>query len=162
MKTPLFAALTAVALMAGPAFAADGHAALNHAPKGFVKVSDALKNPNMAWIPGLGTLYIDPATLSQGGPFLGYDKQGHLTNVTYMISLADLNAHKNFNNLGTSMSGLKIDHTDIVLSHPHPGVMVDHVHVINWLVPHAQEAKTLGAYPLGFEAAGHSGHEGHH
>ena len=40
--------------------------------------------------------------------------------------------------------------------------MVEHVHVINWVIPHAQEAKTLGAYPLGYEAAGHEGHMNHH
>src|SRR5690349_16099281 len=68
-------------------------------PAKFVKVSDALKLKAMEFIPGLGTLYVDPATLP-AGPFLGYDKAGKLMNVTYMIPLKDIQAKKDFMNLG--------------------------------------------------------------
>ncbi|HEY9722040.1 MAG TPA: hypothetical protein V6D47_08490, partial [Oscillatoriaceae cyanobacterium] len=84
-----------------------------HAPKGFVKVSDALKNPAMAFIPGLGVLYVNPSTLAQGGPFLDYDKAGHLLGATYMIPLSALSAKKDFDNLGSAIAGMKVDHTDI-------------------------------------------------
>jgi hypothetical protein len=158
MKTILAAAL-AVGLLATAAPAmADIQ---TKPPKGFVKVSDALKNPGMAWIPGVGTLYIDPATLAQGGPFLGYDKKGRLVNVTYMVPLKLLNAQHDFTNLGTAIAGLKVDHTDITYSQPHPGVMEAHVHVINWLIPHAKELKELGVYPLGGKPAKVEGHSGH-
>lgn len=155
MKQTLLAALALCLVVgaAGPAVAKDTP------PKAFVKVSDALKNPGMAWIDGLGTLYVNPATLAQGGPFLGYDKKGRLVNVTYMFPLKAINGRHDFNNLGSAVKGLKIDHTDVVLSKAHPGVMEEHLHVINWLIPHAQEIKELGKYPLGF-AMEHD-HKGH-
>jgi hypothetical protein len=151
MKKTFLTALATVALIgfAGQAQAASGADAMNHPPKGFVKVSDALKNPGMAWIPGVGTLYIDPSTLAQGGPFLGYDKKGHLVNVIYMIPLKALNEHKSFTDLGGAVAGLKVDHSEISMSKAHPGVAEEHVHVINWLVSPAEQ-KTLGVYPLGF------------
>jgi hypothetical protein len=162
MKKTILAAVAAAMLVgfAGQAQAMSGMDAMNHPPKGFVKVSDALKNPGMAWIPGLGTLYIDPSTLAQGGPFLGYDKKGHLVNVTYMFPLKALNEHHDFTNLGTSVMGLKIDHTDVTVSKAHPGVMEEHIHVINWLISHDKAMKELGEYPLGFGMT-HGGHEGH-
>lgn len=162
MKKTMFCALTAATLIgfAGQAQAASGTDAMNHPPKGFVKVADALKNQGLAWIPGIGTLYIDPSTLAQGGPFLGYDKKGHLVNVVYMIPLSALTEHKSFTNLGGSVSGLKVDHSEVVMSQAHPGVPTEHVHFINWVVSPAEQAK-LGKYPLGFEMGGHEGHEGH-
>jgi hypothetical protein len=114
------------------------------APAGFVKVSDALKNPAMAWVPGLGTLYVDPKTLP-AGPFFGYDKGGKLVNVSYMLPSKDLSAHKSWDNAGQAAKGLKIDHTDIYTSVAHPGVMEEHLHVVNWLIPVSEEA-ALGTY----------------
>lgn len=113
-------------------------------PAHFVKVSDALKNPAMAFIPGLGTLYVDPKTLP-AGPFFGYDKAGKLVNVTYMVPLKDLNAHKEWMNAGKAAKGLAVDHTDIYVSDAHPGVPEPHLHLVNWLVSPA-EAKALGEY----------------
>src|SRR4051812_25898274 len=85
-------ALGSLAIAPGAAQAA-GAGIETKAPAGFVKVSDALKNSAMAFIPGLGTLYVDPKTLP-AGPFLGYDKQGKLVNVTYMLPTADLEKNK--------------------------------------------------------------------
>lgn len=115
-------------------------------PAKFVKVSDALKNKGMEVLPGLGTLYVDPTTLP-AGPFLGYDKNGKLTNVTYMLPTAQLEKNMVWNNLGMSAKGLKIDHTDVHVSGAHPGVAERHVHVINWLIPHDVEVKQMGVYP---------------
>lgn len=115
-------------------------------PAGFVKVSDALKNPGMAFVPGLGTLYVDPKTLP-AGPFLGYDKTGELVNVTYMIPSAELEKNQSWPTLGTAVSGLKIDHTEVHVSAAHPGVMEHHLHVINWLISDAEKNKRLGQYP---------------
>lgn len=115
-------------------------------PAGFVKVSDALKNPGMAFVAGLGTLYVDPKTLP-AGPFLGYDTQGELVNVTYMLPAADLEKNMSWPALGTSVSGLKVDHTEVHVSGAHPGVMERHVHVINWLISESEKQKRLGDYP---------------
>jgi hypothetical protein len=59
---------------------------------------------------GLGTLYVNPATLP-AGTFLAYDRQGNLVTSVYMIPLRELRAGKTFNAL-TSMQA-KVDHVDI-------------------------------------------------
>lgn len=138
-------ALTGAAVSSLPAQAANG-AIETKPPAGFVKVSEALKNPAMAFVPGLGTLYVDPKTLP-AGPFLGYDKAGHLVNVTYMLPTSDLEKNKAWPALGTSVKGLKVDHTEVHLSGAHPGVTVRHLHVINWLISPAEKAKRMGEYP---------------
>lgn len=137
-------AFGAVALPQQPAVAAVN--LKGNPPAGFVKVSDALKNPGMAFVAGLGTLYVDPKTLP-AGPFLGYDKNGALVNVTYMLPFADLEKNAAWPTLGTSVSGLKVDHTEVHVSGAHPGVMERHVHVINWLISESDKKKRLGDYP---------------
>src|SRR6187402_3613887 len=65
-------------------------APLQEPPGGmYKKVSTLVPLPD--FIPGLGTLYVDPATLP-AGPFLAYDHQGHLVGSVYMIPLRDMNA----------------------------------------------------------------------
>lgn len=112
----------------GVASAANIH---TKAPANFKKVSTLVKLPE--YLPGLGVLYVDPATLPIG-PFLGYDKKGHLVNVIYMVPLKDLDDHKNYENLGHSLGNLKINHTDFVYNPGHPGVEEPHYHVIEWLI----------------------------
>lgn len=109
----------------------DTSAALLHEPPGgaYKKVSTLVPLPD--FVPGLGTLYVDPATLP-AGPFLAYDHQGNLVSSIYMIPLKDMNAQKAF-------SGLKVarergDHVDIVFNAGHPGVAEPHYHVIVWYV----------------------------
>ena len=41
------------------------------------------------FIPGLGQLFVDPATLS-AGPFLVYDRDGKLVSTIYMIPIQDM------------------------------------------------------------------------
>ena len=117
----------------------DSAAAPLHEPPGgeYRKVSTLVPLPD--FVPGLGTLYVDPATLP-AGPFLAYDHQGNLVSSIYMIPLKDLNAH-------TAFSGLKVaqaraDHVDIVFNAGHPGVAEPHYHVIVWHVS-AQRAAQL-------------------
>lgn len=117
-------------------------------PATFKKVSQLVALPE--FLPGYGTLYVDPKTLP-AGPFLGYDRQGKLTNITYMLPLAQLNERKDWANVGGAAAGLKIDHTDISYNPGHPGVAEPHYHVVNWLIPHSQEAARVGN-------AAHSGH----
>lgn len=142
----LTAGVAAVLIASGAAVAkpAAKSAKPAHLPAGFVKVADALKNPAMAFIPGLGTLYVDPKTLP-AGPFLGYDKKGKLVDVCYMVPLKSINEHHDWNNLGLAAKGLKVDHTDIYTSGAHPGVAEEHLHIVNWLIPVSEE-KALGEY----------------
>lgn len=103
----------------------------------FKKVSAITTLP--AFLPGLGTLYVDPATLP-AGPFLAYDREGKLVSSIYMIPLKDLNAQKAFENLGTAHNE-PVDHVDVVFNPGHAGVAEPHYHVILWYVTRAQAAK---------------------
>ncbi len=112
-------------------------APLQEPPGGkYKKVSTLVPLPD--FIPGLGTLYVDPATLP-AGPFLAYDHQGHLVSSIYMIPLKDMNAKKGFANLKVGHE--RADHVDIVYNAGHPGVAEPHYHVIVWYVSAADAAK---------------------
>ena len=117
----------------------DSTAAPLHEPPGgkYRKVSTLVALPD--FVPGLGTLYVDPATLP-AGPFLAYDHQGNLVSSIYMIPLKDLNAHKVFS--GLKVAQARADHVDIVFNAGHPGVAEPHYHVIVWYIS-AQRAAQL-------------------
>ena len=105
-------------------------------PSNYKKVSTLVALPD--FIPGLGTLHVDPATLP-AGPFLAYDKQGTLVSSVYMIPLKDITAHKAFNNLAGAKE--KVDHVDMYYNAGHPGVAEPHYHVVIWYVsPQRAEA----------------------
>jgi hypothetical protein len=104
-------------------------------PASYKKVSTLAPLPD--FIPGLGTLYVDPATLP-AGPFLAYDRQGRLVSSVYMIPVKDITAHKAFNNLGVAKE--KVDHVDMYYNAGHPGVAEPHYHVVLWYVPPQQAA----------------------
>ena len=114
-------------------------AAQKKAPPGgaYKEVSTLVPLPNC--LPGLGTLYVDPATLP-AGPFLAYDHQGSLVSSIYMIPLKDLDAHKAFTDLKTAHE--PVDHVEIVYNAGHPGVAEPHYHMIVWYVS-AQRAASL-------------------
>jgi hypothetical protein len=101
------------------------------APPGgnYKKVSSLVALPD--FLPGLGTLYVDPATLP-AGPFLAYDRKGQLVSSVYMIPLKDINEHKEFKNL--KVAQMKVDHVDMYFNAGHPGVPDPHYHVILWYV----------------------------
>ena len=109
----------------------DTSAARIHEPPGgaYKKVSTLVPLPD--FVPGLGTLYVDPATLP-AGPFLAYDHQGNLASSIYMIPLKDMNAQKAFSGLKVAQE--RVDHVDIVFNAGHPGVAEPHYHVIVWYV----------------------------
>ena len=119
--------------------ASENTAAPLHEPPGgkYRKVSTLVALPD--FVPGLGTLYVDPATLP-AGPFLAYDHQGNLVSSIYMIPLKDLTAHKAFS--GLKVAQARADHVDIVFNAGHPGVAEPHYHVIVWYVS-AQRAAQL-------------------
>ena len=135
-------ALTSLAgiLGVGLLFAApDRVAAQRTAPPGgaYKMVSSLVPLPD--FVPGLGKLYVDPATLP-AGPFLAYDHQGNLVSSIYMVPLKDLNAQKAFSGLKVAQE--RADHVDIVFNAGHPGVAEPHYHVIVWYVS-AQRAAEL-------------------
>jgi hypothetical protein len=106
-------------------------------PSNYKKVSTLVSLPD--FVPGLGTLYVDPATLP-AGPFLAYDKQGTLVSSVYMIPVKDITAHKAFNNLNAAKE--KVDHVDMYYNAGHPGVAEPHYHVVIWYVS-TQQAGAL-------------------
>ena len=109
------------------------------APPGgaFQKVSELVELPE--YIPGLGTLYVDPATLP-AGPFLAYDREGGLVSTIYMVPLAAMNEQKGFTGLDAADG--EVDHVDIVYNAGHPGVAEPHYHVVLWHVT-AERAAAL-------------------
>ena len=98
-------------------------------PSNYKKVSTLVSLPD--FLPGLGTLYVDPTTLP-AGPFLAYDRQGNLVSSVYMIPIKDITAHKAFNNLIAAKE--KVDHVDMYYNAGHPGVAEPHYHVVIWYV----------------------------
>lgn len=106
-------------------------AAQRKAPPGgaYKEVSTLVPLPN--YLPGLGTLYVDPTTLP-AGPFLAYDHQGRLVSSIYMIPLKAMNDQKAFLDLKAAHE--PVDHVDFVYNAGHPGVAEPHYHVIVWYV----------------------------
>ena len=79
------------------------------------------------FLPGLGTLYVDPATLP-AGPFLGYDHGGKLSATIYMVPIEDLTSGKTFDNL--PLGAETVTSVDIYYNAGHPGVEKPHAHVV--------------------------------
>ncbi len=105
-------------------------------PSPYKKVSSLVALPD--FVPGLGTLYVNPATLP-AGPFLAYDHDGKLVSSIYMIPLSDMNAQKDFTDLAAARE--RVDHVDVVYNAGHPGVTMPHYHVIVWYVSKARAAE---------------------
>lgn len=99
------------------------------------KVSELVALPD--FIPGLGTLYIQPATLP-AGPFLAYDRDGKLVSTIYMVPLKDIEDHKKIS--GLSVGTGEAEQVDMYYNAGHPGVEAPHYHVQLWHVP-PQDAK---------------------
>lgn len=105
-------------------------------PAPYQQVSKLVKLPD--FVPGLGQLFVDPATLP-AGPFLAYDHSGKLVSTIYMIPVADLNPDKHFDDLAAP--GGNVDHVDVYFNAGHPGVEVPHAHIVLWHVPASAEAQ---------------------
>ena len=130
-------ALALVVAGAGPVLAQDAGSFAEAPPAApYQAVSELVTLPE--FLPGLGQLYVDPATLP-AGPFLAYDHDGALVSTIFMIPVADLNPDKSFDDLATP--GGNVDHVDIYYNAGHPGVEVPHTHVVLWHVPPADEAR---------------------
>lgn len=125
MKTILIFALTALASTA----TAENARMSKPAGGSYQAVSDLVPLPNH--IPGIGTLYVDPATLP-AGPFAAYNKKGMLVSTVYMIPLADMQAQKKFG--GLEVAGLATTSVDMYYNAGHPGVDKPHYHIVLWHV----------------------------
>jgi hypothetical protein len=136
MKIGFGPALLTIALLVSAGCAQAGGVKMTAPPGGdYKKVSSLVTLPD--FIPGLGTLYVDPKTLP-AGPFLAYDRQGNLVSSVYMIPLEDITAHKAFDNLAAAKE--KVDHVDMYYNAGHPGVAEPHYHVVIWYVSPQQAA----------------------
>ncbi|PWC40019.1 hypothetical protein TSO352_06985 [Azospirillum sp. TSO35-2] len=111
---------------------------VDKAPPGgaYKKVSELVKLPD--FLPGMGTLYVDPKTLP-AGPFLAYDHDGRLASTIYMIPVEDIQGQKTFDNL--KAAGGNVDHVDMYYNAGHPGVEKPHYHIVLWHVSKADEAR---------------------
>ncbi|MGX0877840.1 hypothetical protein ACSSV4_002536 [Roseovarius sp. MBR-154] len=94
-------------------------------PAPFIQVSDALPLPE--FIPGLGTLFVDPATLP-AGPFLAYDRDGNLSATVYMTPLEELANGISYDDL--HVGAHNVSSVDIYYNAGHPGVEAPHAHVV--------------------------------
>lgn len=91
------------------------------------------------FLPGLGQLFVDPATLP-AGPFLAYDRDKQLVSTIYMLPIEDLqNPDKRFEDLAAP--GGNVDHVDVYFNAGHPGVEKPHAHVVLWHVSPEDEAR---------------------
>jgi hypothetical protein len=129
MRRPLLSAAT-IAVFALTAVACAAQA--DKAPPGgdYQKVSELVALPD--FLPGLGTLYVQPATLP-AGPFLAYDRSGQLVSTIYMIPLEDIEAQKKFD--GLAVGAETVESVDLYYNAGHPGVENPHYHVVLWHVP---------------------------
>lgn len=107
-------------------------------PTGAYKaVSGLVKLPD--FLPGLGQLFVDPATLP-AGPFLAYDHDGALVSTIYMLPISQLSdPDKRFDDLAAP--GGNVDHVDVYFNAGHPGVEEPHAHVVLWHVAADDEAR---------------------
>ncbi len=119
-------------LTALPAMAQNVEKAPPAAP--YKKVSELVKLPD--FLPGLGTLYVDPKTLP-AGPFLAYDHSGKLVSTIYMVPIKDLDGQKPFADLAAP--GGKVDHVSLYFNAGHPGVPDPHYHIVLWHIPKSEE-----------------------
>jgi hypothetical protein len=142
MKTKIMLIAT-VAFLFVAAFTTSSFAEANiykTPPANFKKVSSLVQLPD--YLPGMGTLYVNPSTLPYG-PYLGYDRQGKLVDVIYMVPIKDFDEHKVINDLGKDLPGLRVNHVDITYNPGHPGVPEPHYHITLWLISHAEEMRIM-------------------
>ena len=120
------------------AFAHEPEASVATSPPAepYQQVSELVPLPD--FIPGLGQLFVDPATLP-AGPFLAYDHDGELVSTIYMVPIEDLNPDKRFDDLAAP--GGAVDHVDVYYNAGHPGVETPHAHFVLWHVGSGEESR---------------------
>ena len=102
-------------------------------PEPYQAVSDLVDLPE--FLPGLGQLFVDPATLP-AGPFLAYDRDGRLSATVFMTPIQALEDGTSFDDL--AVGAPEVTAVDIYYNAGHPGVEEPHAHVVLY---HDAEAK---------------------
>lgn len=115
-------------LLTAPACAAEP-ASMEPPGGAYQPVSELVALPE--FIPGLGALYVDPASLPVG-PFLAYDRDRKLVSTIYMVPLADLESHKEIEDLAVGDETTKS--VELYYNAGHPGVEEPHYHIVLWHV----------------------------
>lgn len=95
----------------------------------YKKVSDLVELPE--FIPGMGTLYVQPDTLP-AGPFLAYDANEALVSTVYMVPLEAMQAQEKFP--GLEVGKENVQQVDMYYNAGHPGVDEPHYHIVLWHV----------------------------
>ena len=126
------AAALALALSVLPALA-DNALMKAPPPAPYAKVSGLFALPD--FLPGLGTLYVDPKNLP-AGPFLGYDHDGKLAATIYMTPIEALQNGSAFDDL--AVGDPTVTSVDVYYNAGHPGVEKPHVHIVLF---HGSDAK---------------------
>ena len=130
MPTRFATFLMLAGVVAAPAAAEDSPRTEKAPPGGdYRKVSELVKLPD--FLPGVGTLYVQPKTLP-AGPFLAYDRDNRLVSTIYMVPVKDLTSRKAFPDL--AVGAARVDHVDLQYNAGHPGVEEPHYHVVLWHV----------------------------
>lgn len=135
----MFPKLTAAAFGAAIAFAAPtqvaAQAMLDMAPPPapYARVSELVPLPD--FLPGLGTLFVDPASLP-AGPFVGYDHDGKLAATIYMTPIEDLQNGTAYDDL--AVGSHDVSSVDVYYNAGHPGVDKPHLNVVLF---HGADAK---------------------
>ncbi len=125
-------------LILGTLFVAGCVTVNTHEPPGgkFVKVGTVVRFPD--FLPGLGTLYVQPDTMPIG-PYYGYDHQGNMVCTVYMVPIRIFNDHEVHDLIAGSR--LPVDHVDMHFTSPHPGVPEPHYHIVLWHIKPEDEAR---------------------
>ena len=125
--SPKIALVSAGMILGACAAAAHAESQLTEAPPGepYQQVSELVPLPD--FLPGLGTLFVDPATLP-AGPFLGYDRDGKLSATIYMAPVEELQNGTSYDDLHLGLPN--VSSVDIYYNAGHPGVEKPHAHVV--------------------------------
>ena len=115
----------ALGMLAAPGWAQDGDLNAAPPPAPYVKVADVLPLPE--FLPGLGTLYVNPETLP-AGPFPAYDHDGKLSATVYMTPIEELENGVSYDDL--ALGADTVTSVDIYYNAGHPGVEAPHAHVV--------------------------------
>lgn len=130
MPNPATCAALALALTLGTAgFAQDYYP--TEAPTGDLPPPIGELVPLLDYIPGVGTLYVDPEA-PKAGPFAAYDKAGTLVSTIYMIPISDIAAQEKFDDL--QVHGDDVLNVELYFNPGHHGFAEPHYHIVLWHV----------------------------
>lgn len=86
--------------------------------------------------PALGKVYVDQDKLPVG-PYLAYDQSGKLVCTIYMLSMKEMDAHKDFDDL--LATDAKVDHVNLYYNAGHPYMEMPHYHFALWHISREEE-----------------------